>query len=76
MKKTFLPKQEYRKIKKLTREEMDEYFIGVYQKGFRAGAESGNNADFKIKLVQVLNKTKGIGPKTIDKVLQTLKEEE
>lgn len=76
MKKTFLPKQEYRKIKKLTREEMDEYFIGVYQKGFRAGAESANNADFKIKLVQVLNKTKGIGNTLFDRILENSKEVE
>lgn len=76
MKKTLLPKSEYKKIKKLNREEMDTYFLGLYNKGFSDGADAGNKADFKIKLVQVLNKTKGVGDKTIKKVLNTLKEME
>lgn len=71
-----LNKETYKAVKRMNREEMKEHFDEIYKLGFRAGVESGNNANFKIKLVQVLNKTKGIGPKTIDKVLQTLKEEE
>ena len=38
------------------------------------GAESANNADFKIKLVEVLKKTKGVGPKMFDRIMQTVKE--
>lgn len=76
MKENLLNRKIYKDIKKYDREQMEEYLRLVYKEGFRDGVESGNNADFKIKLVQVLNKTKGIGPKTIDKVLQTLKEEE
>lgn len=74
MKENLLNRKIYKDIKKYDREQMEEYLRLVYKEGFRDGAESANNADFKIKLVQVLNKTKGIGPKTIDKVLQTLKE--
>lgn len=76
MEKNLLNKETYKAVKRMNREEMKERFEEIYKLGFRDGAESGNSADFKIKLVQVLNKTKGIGPKTIDKVLQTLKEEE
>lgn len=31
-------------------------------------------ADFKIKLVEVLEKTKGVGPKTFDNIMRTVKE--
>lgn len=48
----------------------------IYLKGFKDGVKAGDNADFKIKLVQVLDKTKGIGDKTRDKILNTLKEME
>ena len=53
---------------------MEEYLNNIYHQGFQAGVEAGNNADFKIKLVQVLSQTKGVGDKTISKVLTTLKE--
>lgn len=74
----------YKKIKKMDRQEMEIFFKTVekngkvvgYQQGFKEGKEVAENADFKIKLVQVLNKTKGIGDKTIKKVLNTLKEME
>lgn len=51
---------------------MDEYKI-AYSKGFKDGALSSTRADFKIQLVQVLSNTKGIGDKTIDKILETFK---
>lgn len=71
--KTLLNKELYKEIKKMDRKEMDEFFLGVYNKGFRDGTEAGNKADFKIKLVTVLQETKGVGEKTIEKVLHTLK---
>lgn len=58
------------------RQEMENFLATIYSEGFKDGAESAEGADFKIKLVQVLEKTKGIGPRTIDKVLNTLKEME
>ena len=45
----------------------------VYSQGFRDGVAAGAKADLKIKLVQAMKNTKGVGDKTIKKVLQTLK---
>ena len=66
----------YKEIKKYNREEMNNFLSNLYREGFREGTESGEQADFKIKLVKVLQTTKGIGDKTIAKVLKTLKEME
>ena len=55
---------------------MEIFLTNIYKDGFQDGANAGDNADFKIKLVQVLQNTKGVGEKTIEKVLGTLKEME
>ena len=55
---------------------MEIFLTSIYKDGFRDGANAGDNADFKIKLVQVLQNTKGVGEKTIKKVLDTLKKME
>ena len=54
----------------------EQMYKDIYLKGFKDGVKAGDNADFKIKLVQLLDKTKGIGDKTRDKILNTLKEME
>lgn len=66
----------YKDIKKYDREQMESFCKSIYLSGFEDGAEASGNADFKIKLVQLLDKTKGIGDKTRDKILNTLKEME
>lgn len=48
----------------------------LYMKGYRDGLKAVQDVDFKIKMVQVLKNTKGVGMKTIEKVLETLKEME
>lgn len=45
----------------------------AYKKGFEDGLKVVTEVDFKIKLVQVLNNTKGVGDKTIMKALETLR---
>lgn len=52
---------------------MDNFLAKVYVQGYEDGKEEAEMADFKIKLVQLLEKTKGVGPKTTEKILQTLK---
>ncbi len=47
-----------------------------FKKGFKEGTKSGQRVDFKIELVRLLQATKGVGDKTITKVMQTLKEME
>lgn len=74
--KSLINRKQYRAIKKYDRQQMEEFLENIYLLGFQDGAEASRQADFKIKLVQVLDKTKGVGEKTIEKVLATLKEME
>lgn len=74
MEKNLINRKMYKEIKKYDRQEMERFLANIYKQGFDDGAEAGNNADFKIKLVQVLQNTKGVGEKTIEKVLATVKE--
>ena len=69
-----LTRKLYKKIKKMDRQEMEAFLAKIYHQGFQDGAEAGDNADFKIKLVEVLKNTKGIGPKLFDRVMETVKE--
>ncbi len=74
MEKNLINRKMYKEIKKYDRQEMERFLANIYKQGFEDGAEAGDNADFKIKLVQVLQNTKGVGEKTIEKVLATVKE--
>lgn len=74
--KKLLNRKVYKTVKKMDRQEMESFLSGIYSQGFKDGAESAEGADFKIKLVQVLKRTKGVGDKTINKILGALKEME
>lgn len=60
----------------MDRQELENFLATIYSEGFKDGAESAERADFKIKLVQVLQNTKGVGEKTTNKILETLKKME
>lgn len=64
----------YKEIKKMDRKSMENYVRDVYRQGFKDGTEVGNDVDFRIKLSKVLNKTKGIGIKLYDKIMENAKE--
>lgn len=53
---------------------MEAFLARIYHQGYQDGAEDGNNADFKIQLAEVLNNTKGIGPKLFERIMATVKE--
>lgn len=74
MDKKLINRKTYKAIKKMDRQEMEAFLAEVYNQGFQDGVEAGDNADFKIQLVEVLNNTKGIGPKLFDRILETAKE--
>lgn len=74
MQKDLINRKIYKKVKKMDRQEMEAFLADIYHQGFQDGVEAGDNADFKIKLVEVLKKTKGIGPKLFDRIMQTVKE--
>lgn len=70
-----ITRKQYKEIKKMDRQQMEDFLAKVYVQGYEDGKEAAEMADFKIKLVQLLEKTKGVGPKITEKILQTLKEE-
>ena len=70
-----ITRKQYKEIKKMDKQQMGNFLAKVYVQGYEDGKEEAEMADFKIKLVQLLKKTKGVGPKTTEKILQTLKEE-
>jgi hypothetical protein len=76
LKENLITRKQYKEIKKYDRQQMEIFLTNIYKDGFQDGVNAGDNADFKIKLVQVLQNTKGVGEKTIEKVLDTLKEME
>lgn len=58
----------------MDRTQMEEYIKSIYSKGFHDGVDSGNNADFRIKLSEVLQNTKGIGEKLYDRIMKNAKD--
>lgn len=70
MKEPNLNRKDYKEIKKYDRTEMETFITSIYSQGFETGFKNGvaagDNADFKIKLLQ--------GDKTKEKILNTLKE--
>ena len=60
----------YKKIKKYDKKDMEEFIQSVYLKGFN---DANRNTDkTKIEVKEKLESVKGLGEKTIDKVLNTL----
>lgn len=74
MEKKLINRKQYKAVKKMDRQEMETFIAKIYLQGYEDGAEDAEVTDFKIKLMQVLERTKGVGPKTTEKILQTLKE--
>ena len=74
MEKKLINRKTYKAVKKMDRQEMEVFLADIYKTGFEDGVDAGNKADFKIMLVQVLEKTKGVGPKTFDRIMETVKE--
>ena len=68
-----LDRSQYKQIKRMNRDDMNEFLERLYKNGFEDGVESSNNADFRIRLSQVLENTKGIGPKLYDRIMETEK---
>ena len=76
MKENLLNRKIYKEIKKYDREQMENFLRTVYTEGFRDGVDAGDRTDFRIKLSQVLNNTKGIGPTLYSRIMENAKEVE
>ena len=74
MEKKLINRKQYKAVKKMGRQEMETFLVRIYNQGYQDGVKDGDNADFKIKLVEVLENTKGIGPKLFDRIMETVKE--
>lgn len=66
----------YKEVKKMNRQKMEQFIVGIYSDGFNDGADAGGKVDFRIKLSEVLNTTKGIGPTLYDRIMARAKEVE
>ena len=71
-----ITRKQYKEIKKMDRQQIENFLAKVYVQGYEDGTEDAEVTDFKIKLMQVLERTKGVGAKTTEKILQTVKEME
>lgn len=76
MEEKLINRKTYKSVKKMDRQQMESFLANVYREGFQDGVEAGDNADFKIKLSKVLNKTKGIGTVMYNRIMESVKEEE
>lgn len=74
MKENLINRKTYKAVKKMDRQEMEGFLATIYSEGFQDGIEAGDNADFKIKLSQVLNMTKGVGITLYDRIMENAKE--
>ena len=74
MEKKLINRKQYKAVKNMDRQEMEIFIARIYYQGYQDGVEDGNKADFKIQLVKVLENTKGVGPKTFDRIMKTVKE--
>lgn len=66
----------YKAVKKMDRQEMEDFLKNIYRTGFKEGSEVGDNTDFKIKLSKILENTKGVGVTIYKRVMETVKEME
>lgn len=76
MKENIINRKTYKRIKKMDRQEMEKFLIETYRNGFKDGTESSNNADFRIRLSEILQETKGVGDKLYDRIMTKAKEVE
>lgn len=76
MKENLLNRKMYKDIKRYDRQQMENFLKNIYSEGFRDGADAGDKADFRIRLSEVLNKTKGVGEILYDRIMENAKEVE
>lgn len=76
MEKQILNRKVYKDIKKYDRQQMESFTRSIYETGFtdgyKEGAKTSQEIDLKTKIVQVMQRTKGVGDKTIAKVIETI----
>ena len=68
-------KEAYKGIKKYNREQMENFVASIYTSGYKDGAKDNVKVEYQLDLVKVLKSVKGIGEKTIEKILMAVREE-
>lgn len=72
IRENLINRDQYNRIKKMDRQDMEEFLWSIYEKGYAEGKKAIDSDYLKNKIVEVLNQTPGVGDKTISKVLVTL----
>lgn len=75
-KQNLVNRKTYKNVKKMDRQQMEMFIVGVYSDGFNDGVDAGGNVDFRIRLSEILNSTKGVGPTLYDRIMARAKEME
>lgn len=70
-----LSRARYKAIKKLSRSEMEMFLTNLYKNSYVDGTEDSSNVDFRIKLVGILENTKGVGATLFNRIMEQAKEE-
>lgn len=65
----------YKEIKKYDRREMEQFLVTMYSNGFEDGVNANAKVDYEIDLIEKLRSKKGIGGKTLQKILEAIREE-
>ena len=68
-------REKYKAIKKYDRQQMENFIGVIYTEGYKAGAVDNTKVDYQIDLVRILKGVKGVGEKTIEKILLAVREE-
>lgn len=72
-------RETYKKIKKMDRQQMEQFVLNVFQEGYRAATEeareamSGQEIDMT-KLQNKIKEIKGIGEKKTEEIMRVIKE--
>lgn len=54
---------------------METFLSNLYKNSYRDGTEDSSNVDFRIKLVDILENTKGVGATLFNRIMEQAKEE-
>ena len=69
-----LSRARYKAIKKLSRSEMEMFLGNLYKNSYRDGTEDSSDIDFRIKLIDVLENTPGVGATIFNRIMEKSKE--
>ena len=73
MEKLKLDRDTYKTIKKMNREEMNQFLRTLYHDSFKEGSNSAAKIDFRLELSELLQGTKGVGDVLYNRIMLNAK---